>query len=471
MENAADVEASISTRSAKRKKLTTGMLYSSENCIFCNKNLKRKKGHSQEKPRKCVTKEAELSIKHAAVIRNDKNLMRELANVDMIAQEVHYHHSCRRSYTQILAETCKSEETDPDSYSTNMQKAHDQAFQYLCNYVEDSIIRKSNIERMTMLKEIYQTFMEENSPRYYNPNYKTDKLKEKISKKFGSRLKFWQPNYKSDLVYSNDILTGEAVECAFIAAASEEKRLEEAALMLRRCVKDAFLESDDMPWPPSASFLQSEEISPPGILKHFLAYLVSGKSIEQAFAMSETFINSCSQDICYAITQGQWKMPKHVLLGMTLRHLTGSAEIVTIINHFGHCQSYSQILELETAMCNSISSSGNVLPATIDVNEGINKVLHLCWDNFDLTEETPTGAGTTHTAHGIVIQEVHEKNPIISLQTKNCRTKERSVKYIPRELSPCFMKSKPEPFLTVNTTSFATGEETKLSAVRPAVDM
>ena len=43
-------------------------------------------------------------------------------------------------------------------------------------------------------------------------------------------------------------------------------------------------------------------------------------------------------------------MPKHILLAMTVHHLTGSAEIITSLNHFGHCQSYSCTLELETAM-------------------------------------------------------------------------------------------------------------------------
>ena len=35
-----------------------------------------------------------------------------------------------------------------------------------------------------------------------------------------------------------------------------------------------------------------------------------------------------------------------------------------------------------------------------------NEVVHFCWDNFDLLEETPSGANTTHTCHGIAIQEL-----------------------------------------------------------------
>ena len=43
-------------------------------------------------------------------------------------------------------------------------------------------------------------------------------------------------------------------------------------------------------------------------------------------------------------------------------------------------------------------------PPTVDPKNNV--VTHLCCVNFDLKEETPSGAGTTHTAHGIIIQEV-----------------------------------------------------------------
>ena len=52
-------------------------------------------------------------------------------------------------------------------------------------------------------------------------------------------------------------------------------------------------------------------------------------------------------------------------------------------------------------MCKSVMSSNTYLPPTES-----NKIVHFCWDNFDLNEEIPSGTGTTHTAHGIVIQEV-----------------------------------------------------------------
>ena len=81
--------------------------------------------------------------------------------------------------------------------------------------------------------------------------------------------------------------------------------------------------------------------------------------------------------------------------------MTGSAEVITLVNRFGH---YSRVIELETAISKAIDERQGVIPSTISPNR--NLVPHLCWDNFDLTEESPSGAGTTHTAHGIIIQEV-----------------------------------------------------------------
>jgi hypothetical protein len=99
-------------------------------------------------------------------------------------------------------------------------------------------------------------------------------------------------------------------------------------------------------------------------------------------------------------------MPKHLLLSTAMHHLTGSAMIVTILNRYGHCQSYSQTLELETAMAIQEQMQRSVLPSNISLRGNI--VSHCCWDNFDINEETPSGSGTTHTTHGIVIQEVIE---------------------------------------------------------------
>ena len=182
-----------------------------------------------------------------------------------------------------------------------------------------------------------------------------------------------------------------------------------------------------MPWPPSADFLVSDNVWQPSCLEQFLECLLSVKS--DRTENRQRLVTSFAQDICKAVMNGKWMLPKHLLLGMTLQHFTRSAEVITLVNRFGHCASYSRVIELETAMCKAIDERQGVIPSTISPNR--NLVTHLCWDNFDLTEETPSGAGTTHTAHGIIVQEVSTAKENISESPEEfdqARTKSRSAK-------------------------------------------
>ena len=148
---------------------------------------------------------------------------------------------------------------------------------------------------------------------------------------------------------------------------------------------------------------------------------------------------------------------------MTSRLLTGSAEVIALVNRFGHCASYSRVIELETAMCKAKDERQGVIPSTISPNR--NLVTHLCWDNLDLTEETPSGASTTHTAHGIIIQEVSTAKENISESPEEfdqTRTKSQSEKCTSQNIEPCYAKNKIEPHITVYKTEAAcTLDETR----------
>ena len=137
-----------------------------------------------------------------------------------------------------------------------------------------------------------------------------------------------------------------------------------------------------------------------------------------------------------------------MLLAMTVHHLKGSAEVISILNRYGHCQSYSRTLELETAMCNNVIAHNNILPPNISTKH--NSVVHLCWDNFDLNEETPLGAGPTHTAHGIIIQELERGANLPARDLLHVpRSQERTIHPIIEDLQPCFAKAKTEPNFNV----------------------
>ena len=448
LESTSDPQPSTSKQTRRSASFipSGGTLFPSDKCLFCDKNVVKVK-QVKHFLVKCETTTAENSIKAAAESRNDETMLCKIRGMDLIAREAHYHNHCRRNYTRM---DCRNP-TFKTSETSQILDAHTEAFAYISSYIEQTILAAQMVERLSMLRERYLHFLLQHHPDAYNENYKTYKLKDKLVKHFGSKLRFCQPTKKGELVYSADIDEGQAIALAFELASSDEKFLEEAALITRRHIDSSKRLSSEMPWPPSPQWLLSPERKPPAILKEFLSFVISGKSQQHNSLKVSRLVDSLSQDICYAATHGEWVMPKHLLLSMTVRHLTGNAELITILNRFGHCQSYTRTLELETAMCSSITADDSVLPPNISLQS--NSVIHFCWDNFDLNEETPSGSGTTHSTHGIVIQEVASGAELeTTAMTPVIRDRKRTIKPDIAELRPCFLKPKVGPNFDIRCT-------------------
>ena len=124
-----------------------------------------------------------------------------------------------------------------------------------------------------------------------------------------------------------------------------------------------------IPWPPSPEELSAFQI--PALVYNFIAWILSPKAefCEERFTEVspdvQRLIYSLAQDLVYCVSHGRVKTPKHVLLPMTVKSLTGKAELVTLLNRFGHGMSYSQVEELETALAEQQADKqkdGVVLP-------------------------------------------------------------------------------------------------------------
>ena len=398
------------SRTGSRRSLCTNVpsavLFPQDQCLFCENGRKYQKGNrTVEVLVKCVTETAETSIKECARSKEDFELLGKIAGVDLIAKEARYHETCRRDY--LRKDERRHHSDDEASSSTGQMSeqraSYEDAFQWLREHIQTEIITCGKVERMSMLRDRFLQYMQHIHPDYYNPLYTTQKLKARITAEFGPQLVFWQPQqrFKSELVFPTNLDIGEAVEAAFAVSSSDEYLLEKAASVLRQHVQDSFSSSDSLSWPPTVSGLKT--VHPPQVLSNFLIRLISGKTPSSTHVTDKVLrlSKSISEDLCSAVTRSRWVMPKQVLLGMSLRHLTGSAEVVSIVSRYGHCQSYSKLLELETALAYQAEHSDTVLPQGISTTDNV--VTNICFDNFDLLEETLSGAGTTHTTHGIVI--------------------------------------------------------------------
>ena len=120
------------------------------------------------------------------------------------------------------------------------------------------------------------------------------------------------------------------------------------------------------------------------------------------------------------------------------------------------------MLELDAALAVEVQRTNSVLPSKISPTGNV--VSLLCWDNFDINEETPTGSGTTHTTHGIMIQEVPSTDLCLSHSTSLGRTRERSFNYKSLPLKPCYSARRVEPVLS-SASSTAVEEQSPVNVV------
>ena len=116
-------------------------------------------------------------------------------------------------------------------------------------------------------------------------------------------------------------------------------------------------------------------------------------------------VSSIGQDICHAVSEGQWKLPKHILLCLTVRHLFRSKQLTMILNRLGHSETYSFGLELETALAKALDEVSTYLTPHIVTGEG-NLVFRCEWDNLNKTTTNVIGNNIVNSAGGIMVQEV-----------------------------------------------------------------
>ena len=101
--------------------------------------------------------------------------------------------------------------------------------------------------------------------------------------------------------------------------------------------------------------LAENNVDIPDLAYNLLAWVLYGDSGDEAvsdekLSLSDTnnrYVMSIAQDMLYVVSNGRVKTPKHVVLPLTVRHLTRSSQLVEILNH---SLSNSVVQEVETAM-------------------------------------------------------------------------------------------------------------------------
>ena len=372
-------------------------------CIFCNKS-----GHKKVKRHGNWTTEMTSrfefgggeNILKVAEENSDDNMLRRIKGYDLFACEAQYHNSCRLKYIQD-PRYWRSKNIDATEEQEDMSMAHHNAFAAVCAIVDDQIISKNGVLSLDHLKDAYVDALSKS--QFPNTSYRGEKLKSKLIRQYAGAISFVSLRKKADgqfgsyLVYGTSIDTGEAVHLAYILGTADKTK--DVAISMRASIQDTYRNAEQLKWPPTARYLESLENVIPSELKRFLYLLLTGNHKEESSVRVSRLAMSIGQDLCRAVTNGQWKLPKHILLCMALRHMFRSAELTTLLNRFGHSESYSFSLELETALASLLQRSTALVPLQIRRNLPAPSTFHSDFDNFDQN----TASGSIHTSHGIML--------------------------------------------------------------------
>ena len=123
-----------------------------------------------------------------------------------------------------------------------------------------------------------------------------------------------------------------------------------------------------IPFPPKPTDISDQAASAqvPTPLFNFLAWLLLGDNASQGLSLHEKVelasesesgrchVISVAQDTIHCVTCGRIKTAKHVGLPLAMKHISGSAKVVSLLNRFGHGLSATQMQEVEAGMAQQL---------------------------------------------------------------------------------------------------------------------
>ena len=392
---------------------------------------------------------AQKAVHSAATIRKDEKILRLCHNYDFIASEARYHKTCYRLYTKIGV-IAQSDESSDVQHSLLQDEEETLAneetlFQLWFQYIRSNIVEESKVVSVVELSSIFESLLTEHevdSIAFHSHSFK-QKLRRRLEKEFSKVADIFQ-NAKGKLIFLPNAITRQQLACDLLRAqhllekegidsTKAQKQIREVALNVRSDVKA--LEGITS-WPPGVSELNPEQVTLPSSLQLLLSYLIHGNT------KKSTKTNSLGQDIIYNVHQGGILTPKHLLLPFTVKSMTGSIELIKILNRLGHGVSYSKIYEVDTAYAiQKFSSSTSMIPDEIQPYQQVT----LVYDNIDRREETLSGAGTTHRVNGIAIQKAFIGPQLPPSHPNVPKTKQRSIKVDHLTLPVYNVGSRPDP--------------------------
>ena len=152
----------------------------------------------------------------------------------------------------------------------------------------------------------------------------------------------------------------------------------------------------------TAQSLKATSPEIPEQLKLFFQTLYHGlKPLNENDSVERKLVAS-SSDAVFNTTKGSVIPWKQMCLGVGLSTLTGSKQVLRILNRLGHTISYDHAKQLETEFAYSSTNNNRMSPDGLAQETGL--ATATAWDNFDVNIETTDGKDTLHRTVGICYQ-------------------------------------------------------------------
>ena len=101
------------------------------------------------------------------------------------------------------------------------------------------------------------------------------------------------------------------------------------------------------------------------------------------WSSDERRILTLAQDVVHLATEARANMPKHVALGIAVRHTKRSKQLITMFSRMGPCSSYDDIEAMDTSTANEIIANSDIIGVVLPSNISTSVFEQVAADNND----------------------------------------------------------------------------------------
>ncbi|CAH3143072.1 unnamed protein product [Porites evermanni] len=432
-------------------------------CIFCEKPKYFKGTRNREPLVQCRDMRADSSIRKIATEKNDSKIL-ALVSRELVAAEACYHRTCYRSYTRPEASSIVNPDMSSESPDDEYARLESDAYQMLFDFIRSDVIEKEKVVRLSEMTQLLVQYLMSLEAKECKPSTKKH-IKRNIEAEFNELIKFENlldnnrvfliPASLTPVQIARNVLNILMAEKEDKGSTTKISNIQKAAADIRDAIRN---EESKMSWPPRPSELNDSAIEVPEELSAFLYTLLTGNkdsSEGECCQRVQRLMKSFAQDLVFGVTRGRIKPPKQILLSYAVKTLTNNVELVSILNRYGHGISYSQLEEINTALCmQKMATTTSEIPLPANIQPHVSTTL--AWDNIDRLEETLSGEGTSHRVNGIAVQARHfGPHPLTEQPPGITKSKQRSVEPLDVVALPIYNAGerqgpKPRAYVEVN---------------------